>query len=76
LTLEHAGDTDSHAGAFFPEFAVFFEGQVVVGFDLLEQDGFEFGWDQSRSARAFEWGEVVQVTVELQESVNACGTSP
>ena len=42
-----------------------FEGQVVVGFDLLEQDGFKFGWDQSWSANSFEWGEVVQVSVEL-----------
>jgi hypothetical protein len=65
LTLKHAGDTDFHAAAFLPEFAVFFEGQVVIGFDLLEQDWFKFGWDQSWSARAFERGEVVQVSVEL-----------
>jgi hypothetical protein len=65
LALEHAGHTDLHASSFLPEFAVFFEGQVVVGFDLLEQNGFKFGWDQSWSARAFERGEVVQVSVEL-----------
>jgi hypothetical protein len=71
LTLEHAGDTDLHASSFLPEFAMFFKSQVIIGFDLLEQDGFKLGWDQSWSARAFEWGEVVQVSVELQESVDA-----
>jgi hypothetical protein len=56
LTLEHAGDTERQARALFPEFAVFFEGQVVIRFDLLEQDWFKFGWDQSWSARTFERG--------------------
>jgi hypothetical protein len=65
LALKHAGHTDFHAGTFFPEFAVFFEGQVVVGFNLLEKDRFKFGWDQSWLASAFEWSEVVQVSVEL-----------
>jgi hypothetical protein len=71
LTLKHAGDTDLQASSFLPELAVFFEGQVVVGVDLLEQDWFKFGWDQSWSARAFECGEVVQVLVELQGPVTA-----
>ena len=53
---------------------MFFEGQVVVGLDLLEQEGFEFGWDQSGSACWFEWREVVEVSVELEVAVDARGT--
>jgi hypothetical protein len=41
LTLEHAGDTDLHASPFLPELAVFFEGQVVIRLNLLEQDWFK-----------------------------------
>ena len=76
LTLKHAGHTDFQASTFFPELAVFFKRQVIIGLNLLEQDWFKFSWAQSWSASSFERSEVVQVSVELQETVNACGPSP
>jgi hypothetical protein len=62
---------DLHARPFLPKLAVFFEGQVVFGLNLLEQDWLKFTWNQSWSTRAFERSEVVQVSVELQEPVYA-----
>jgi hypothetical protein len=35
-TFKHASLTDGLLGVFGPKFAVFCEGQVVVGIDLLE----------------------------------------
>jgi hypothetical protein len=69
--LVHAGDAHDRAGGFLPELAVFLEGSVVVGVELLEQSWLEFGADFASSPGAFEGREVVEVALELQVAVDA-----
>lgn len=52
---------------------MFFEAEVVVGLNLLEQDWFKLDWDQSGAASPFERGQVVQISVKLQIPVDAGG---
>ena len=49
-----------------------FEGQVVIGLNLLDQMGFVFNTDQAWSAGAEKRFEVAEVTVKLKEAVDTC----